>query len=210
MKESFEREIQVAEWDPEIFTAIIRFIYSDQVLFSQDTQTDRVWSLFMAAKYYGLDRLLRLCEQFLISEKLSLETVCLLWNVSAEVDAKQVEAACRKYFEQQFENIIVHPCDNFNYLHKDLFLNALKSEDLMVSDQDKVAKAVLKWGQAQMSNPNTNITKQELFCTFFPLLRLRRKNPSGSLPSVEDLKKAVGISCAGFDSELRDQRSYVW
>lgn len=187
MKETFQNEIEVNAWDPEVFTAIIRFIYSDQVLFGPETQVDRVWALYMAARYYQLERLLRLCEQFLITERLSIDTVCLLWNTSIDLDAKEVEAASRKYFEQHFEEIT--EAESFVYINKDLLLSALKSEELIVSNQDKVAQAILKWGRAQMGM-GINITKQELFCTFFPLLRsVKRKwNPT---QNIEEIKKTV-------------------
>lgn len=201
MKETFQNEIEVNAWDPEVFTAIIRFIYSDQVLFGPETQVDRVWSLYMAARYYQLDRLLRLCEQFLISERLSIDTVCLLWNTSIDLDAKDVEIAARKYFEQHFEEIT--EAETFVYLNKDLLLSALKSEELFVSNQDKVAQAILKWGRAQMGM-GVNITKQELFCTFFPLLRsIKRKwNPS---QNIDEIKKAVCSCPFSFSDSFRWQ-----
>jgi len=189
MKESFQQEIEINAWDPEIFMAVLKFIYSDQIVFSSETQTDKVWALHMAAKYYNLDRLLKLCEQFLIGEKLDLEGVCLLWNtsVSVEIDAKQVAAACRKYFETHFEAIST--TEGFSMLNKELFLDVLGSEDLIISSQEKVSEAVLKWGRIQMSK-NDGITKQELFCQFFPLLRMRRKWAPMNL-SLEETKNAV-------------------
>lgn len=186
MKESFQKEIEVKAWDPEIFITVIRFIYSDQVLFSAQTQLDRVWSLFMAAKYYGLDRLQRLCEQFIVLEKITADCVCLLWNTSLEMDAKEVEACCRRYFAHNFETATVS--DGFQFLHRDLFLSALKSPELIVSNQDKVAQAVLSWGRAQMSNPASGVSKQDLFTTFFPLLRMPHRT---SL--VEQVKQSVSL-----------------
>jgi len=173
MKESYQKEIEVKAWDPSIFIAIIRFIYTDQVLFTAETVVESIWGLFTASRYYGLERLQKLCQQFLINEKLSLETVCLLWNTASELDAKEVQETCTNYFLQHFENIM--HTEGFISLHRDLFLAALRSSELMVSDPDKVSQAVLHWGRAQMNNPNSNITKQELFCTFFPLLRLKRR-----------------------------------
>jgi len=176
MKESFQTEITVTEWEPELFMAVLRFIYSDQVLFSTLTSNEFIWELYMAAKYYSLDRLARLCEQAVISDKISIETVCLLWNTASELDSKPVEQACIRFMEQNFEQIV--KTDHYFILPKELFLYVLQAEGLVVSSQDVVSEAIRRWAKAQTDVYGVDtVSKQELFYQFFPLQRIHRKCP---------------------------------
>lgn len=188
MKESFLTEIEIHDWNPQVFMDVLKFIYSELVALTSSMTLEIVWELFMAAKYYGLDRLARLCEQHVVNERINNETVTLLWNTAREVDAKHVDQACNRYYEQNFEQIA--KTESFGVLPKELFLHILRSEDLVVSNQDVIPQAVIHWGQAQQElfGPEA-VSKQDIFVQFFPLLRLRRKwNPSDN---ITDLKNSV-------------------
>jgi len=113
----------------------------------------------------------------------------------AEVyEAKHVSASCLKYFEQNFETAI--KSEGFPNLDKQLFLQSLKSENLVVSTPDIINEAILIWGKAHThrnnsdsTTPSQAISKQELFYHFFPVLRQKRKwSPSNC---VADIKQSV-------------------
>jgi hypothetical protein len=185
MRESYQTEIIVSEWESDIFMAVLRFIYSDQVIFNATTPTEFIWSLFMAARYYGLDRLAVLCEQFMISARISLDTVCLLWNTASEVDNKSVAFACIQFIEQNFEQLV--KTDHYFILSKELFLRILLSENITVSSQDVLVEAIMKWTKAQIPLDVNGMENSDLY----QLLAHLRQRKRISNHNVADVKNAV-------------------
>lgn len=185
MRESFQTEIIISEWDSDVFMAVLRFIYSDQVLFNATTSTEFIWSLFMAARYYGLDRLALLCEQFVISARISMDTVCLLWNTATEVDNKSVALACVQFIEQNFEQLV--KTDHYLILPKELLLHILLSENLIVSAQDVMVEAIMKWIKAQTPGDARGMENTDLY----QLLTQLRQRKRAFNHNIADIKNAV-------------------
>lgn len=193
MKETFEteKEIEVSEWDPSIFETVMRFIYTDQLKLS-DFDLDSLWELYLAARYYGLDRLCKLCEHFLSTELLTPETASSIWKTAVDLDAKKTETACLRYFEQNFESI--SKTQSFLELPKELLMKVLRSEELVVSANHVIMDAILNWSKAQLADcENKTEAKKNLFCEFFPVLRMKRKWTQPQ--NLTAIKTAVGTCC---------------
>lgn len=174
MRETFASEIPIYEILPEIFVVVLKFIYSDQLfLDSSETPADKVFQIFDAARYYGLDRLMRYCENSLIEQYLCEETATDLWNSAVSINCPFVASACRQFYEERFENII--HLESFPYLDKTLFLILLESERLIVSSQQVLTQAIVAWGKVHTGSESENyLSKRDFIGIFFPLLRKPR------------------------------------
>lgn len=179
MLESRLDTIEIQNVEPQVFLAILHFIYTDQPpIHPQRTSPEEAWQLFDAARYYRLERLERVCESYLVNECLCEETATDLWNTAYQWNASNVNHSCKKYYLQHFENIVSH--ENFVNLNVDLLLIVLSSDDLIVSSQQIVVKAVIIWGKAHTLNPNNpelqpTFSCQEFVVMFFPYLHRNRR-----------------------------------
>jgi hypothetical protein len=176
MLESQRNEVDLQEWEPTVFVDVMKFIYSDQVFFSSASTLEYLWEIFLASKYFGVERMSRLCEQFISKEKLSMNNVCQLWKSASDYQAEQVELACIRFCEQKFEQVCNTP--GFVSLPKELFLHILGSDELQITSVEILTQAALVWAKNHLRDVSPQEMAERrrlLFGEIYPRIRTPRK-----------------------------------
>lgn len=102
---------------------MLEFIYSDQL---NDLQsTEQAIDVLVAANKYGLDRLKRLCEKYLVA-LIDLENVIELLYLSDLHQAMELKRMCINYTMQYFD--IVTKREEFKKLSKTILLELLQNK----------------------------------------------------------------------------------
>jgi len=134
MKETKEKEFLINDWEPDVFKAVLRFIYCDQMAWNPATDIDRIWDIFLAGKFYGLERLCRLCETFIVQEKMKTQQLPEIWNTAHELGANYTENCCYRIMELRFEKMV--KSEEFLSLPKEIFQKLVISEKLVLSSEE--------------------------------------------------------------------------
>ena len=99
---------------------LLEFIYSDQL--SDLESAEQAIDVLVAANKYGLDRLKRLCEKFLV-QMIDLENVVELLYLSDMHQAIELKRMCINYTMIYFD--IVTKREDFKKLSKTILLELL-------------------------------------------------------------------------------------
>ncbi|KAL6651430.1 hypothetical protein ACP70R_010355 [Stipagrostis hirtigluma subsp. patula] len=94
MKENTTRGIKIDDMEPQIFQALLHFIYTDLLPEScNDGRNAAMQHLLVAADRYGVERLRLVCESKL-SEAIDVETVATTLVLAEQHDLSQLRQAC--------------------------------------------------------------------------------------------------------------------
>ncbi|KMZ69660.1 BTB/POZ domain containing protein, expressed [Zostera marina] len=124
--DSDENEILVDDFEPEVFKAMLVFIYSDHFTFTGKEENLFGSKLLALADKYGLDRLRMLCESF-ICKDITIDSVCYILSLADQYHAFNLKAVCFKFVDQNL--LAVLQSTGFQYLKKTSL--SLQSELLM-------------------------------------------------------------------------------
>ena len=123
MRESEESVISVQDISLATFQKLLEFIYSDQL--SDLASADQAIDVLVAANKYGLDRLKRLCEKYLVA-LIDLENVIELLYLSDLHQAVELRRMCINFTMQYFD--IVTKREEFKKLSKTILLELLQNK----------------------------------------------------------------------------------
>ena len=104
------------------FKKVLEFIYSDQV---QLISAEQAIDILVAANKYGLDRLKRLCEKYLVGI-IDLENVIDLLYLSDMHQAMELKRMCINFTIAYFD--IITKKDEFKKLSKSILLELLQNK----------------------------------------------------------------------------------
>ncbi|KAK9168332.1 hypothetical protein Syun_000472 [Stephania yunnanensis] len=113
-------EIEMEDVEPSIFTAMLKFIYSDEL---PDTHEivgfglDRLEQLLVAADRFGLDRLKILCEAKL-GEEITTDTVATTLALAVQHNCTQLKTVCLKFAAAPGNLAVVMQSEGFRYLEQ--------------------------------------------------------------------------------------------
>uniref|UniRef100_A0A0D9ZQZ7 BTB domain-containing protein n=1 Tax=Oryza glumipatula TaxID=40148 RepID=A0A0D9ZQZ7_9ORYZ len=94
MKENGTQCIKIDDMEPEVFEALLHFIYTDRLPDScRDGKAAAMQHLLVAADRYGVDRLRLICERRL-SETIDVETVATTLVLAEQHHCSQLRRAC--------------------------------------------------------------------------------------------------------------------
>lgn len=94
MKENGTQCIKIDDMEPEVFEALLHFIYTDRLPDScRDGKAAAMQHLLVAADRYGVDRLRLICERRL-SETIDVETVATTLVLAEQHHCSQLRQAC--------------------------------------------------------------------------------------------------------------------
>ncbi|KAF3341697.1 BTB/POZ and MATH domain-containing protein 1-like isoform X1 [Carex littledalei] len=103
MSESKAKCIEIQDMEPQIFKAMLQFIYTDMLLPPSDDHNDQgvdedilAQYLIVAADRYALDRLKFICEDRL-AKKISAENVVTTLVLAAQHNCQQLKEICLDY-----------------------------------------------------------------------------------------------------------------
>lgn len=102
MKEGLEGRVTVAEVEPEVFGALLHFIYTDDLpeeLAEGGLDAAMAQHLLMAADRFQVPRLRRICEQRLL-ENLDVDTVCTTAAIADHNKAAELKRRCLEFIAQ--------------------------------------------------------------------------------------------------------------
>lgn len=120
MRETQESVISVQDISLPTFKKLLEFIYSDQLVKIENA--DQAIDVLVAANKYGLDRLKRLCEKYLVS-LIELDNVIELLYLSDMHQAIELKRMCINYTMIYFD--IVTKREDFKKLSKTILLELL-------------------------------------------------------------------------------------
>ena len=123
MRESEESIISVQDINLPTFMKLLEFIYSDQL--NDLESAEQAIDVLVAANKYGLDRLKRLCEKFLV-QLIDLENVVELLYLSDMHQAMELKRMCINFTMQYFD--IVTKREDFRKLSKSILLELLQNK----------------------------------------------------------------------------------
>jgi speckle-type POZ protein len=116
MKETTMKGIKIDDMEPEIFEALLHFIYTDSLPSNCDVdQNATLQHLLVAADRYGLDRLKAICEGML-SERIDVQTVGTTLALAEQHHCVQLKNACIGYLSSQDVLRVAKDTDGFKHL----------------------------------------------------------------------------------------------
>ncbi|KAI5010791.1 BTB/POZ and MATH domain-containing protein 1-like [Hordeum vulgare subsp. vulgare] len=97
LKENTARNVEVDEMEPQIFEALLRFMYTDAMPDDEDEgKTERVQHLLVAADRYGVDRLKIMCEDKLY-EGIDVDTVATTLLLAEQHHCEDLKETCIQF-----------------------------------------------------------------------------------------------------------------
>jgi hypothetical protein len=124
--ESTQRVVEMKEIDPSVFAQMIEFCYSDDV---EDLNGETILELLMAARLYGLDRLLGIVES-VVGYSLDLNNVTSILMTASMYQLQKLARACKFFVLSNWEAVA-------------------KSEgwqECSPAVRDKLTKTAISWG----------------------------------------------------------------
>lgn len=118
MKEKETHCIKIDDIDPEIFEALLHFIYTDSLLVDEhhkECEIAKLQHLLVASDRYGLDRLNVMCESKL-SECIDVETVATTLVLAEQHHCKDLKEACVEFMAPRNVLQAVMATDGFKHL----------------------------------------------------------------------------------------------
>ena len=131
MRESEESVISVQDINLPTFNKLLEFIYSDQL--NDLESAEQAIDVLVAANKYGLDRLKRLCEKFLVA-MIDLENVVELLYLSDMHQAMELKRMSINFTMQYFD--IVTKREDFKKLSKSILLELLQNKWRIATESD--------------------------------------------------------------------------
>uniref|UniRef100_A0ACD5V275 Uncharacterized protein n=1 Tax=Avena sativa TaxID=4498 RepID=A0ACD5V275_AVESA len=118
MKEKETKCIQIDDMDPQIFEALLHFVYTDLMQGDEHYKEGKIAKLqhlLVAADRYGLDRLKVMCEGRLC-EAIDVETVATTLVLADQHHCTDLQQACIKFMAPRSVLRDVMATDGFKYL----------------------------------------------------------------------------------------------
>ncbi|KAL0483379.1 hypothetical protein AKO1_014682 [Acrasis kona] len=91
-------EVEIQDASADIFYNILEFVYTDSTVLKQDT----VWDVYQGAKFYQLNNLLVLCQDFIVGS-LNENNVFQFWKRSQDLNAINVAEHCVLFIRNRYE-----------------------------------------------------------------------------------------------------------
>ena len=138
LAESTQRVVYIRQLDADILEAVVGFAYNSEIRLPED----RVLPLLVASDLLQVRTLFDECCKYL-STCLSPSN-CLSLKAFAELhNCKSLLRLCTRFSMDNFEEIV--QCEEFLHLPSDQLIDFISHDDVRVSGEEQVYKAVLQW-----------------------------------------------------------------
>uniref|UniRef100_A0A2C9L327 BTB domain-containing protein n=1 Tax=Biomphalaria glabrata TaxID=6526 RepID=A0A2C9L327_BIOGL len=151
MKETELKNVNFEDISSETFELILESIYTGHGVLTNDNVTD-IWR---AAHRLGIEFLVKECENFVI-KSLSVQNYVNYYKVGKFLNAVTVVDVVWAFFLKTFTTFSKE--QYFLELPMPDVLRLVKSQDLVVSSEDDVLKAILQWVEHNPSSERVNST----------------------------------------------------
>lgn len=139
-------EVELPDVEPSAFLALLRFLYSDEVLIGPET----VMTTLYTAKKYAVPALEQACVEFL-KKNLSTDNALLLLTQARLFDEPQLAAFCLETIDKSTSEAIT--ADGFTDIDLDTLKTVLERDTLGIREV-KLFKAVCRWAEAECNRRN--------------------------------------------------------
>lgn len=185
-----ESAIEIPDVEPMAFTALLKFVYTDEV----DIESESVMAVLYAAKKYAIQALEQQCVEFL-KDNIHSENVFMLLTQARLFDESVLAKMC-------LDNIDKNTCeamssDGFVDIDLDTLCLVLERDSLNIRES-KLFSAVTKWAEHACIKQEFEITAQNLRTVLGRAVMLIRY----PLMTVEEFAVQVAQSKILTDSEL--------
>jgi hypothetical protein len=136
-EESEPDPLVLSEVQPNIFLALLEFIYTNCCSLS----TDMVIDVLAASIEYGLDGLTKLCVRFM-RESIAVDTVCEFTQAALTYQQTTLQEECLNFIDGNTEEVF--KSQGFNELSEDALSFVLQSDQLQMDEEDILGK-VTEW-----------------------------------------------------------------
>ena len=137
-KENNLDSIELHDIEPEIFSALLNYIYSGQI----DLDENNVHELLLAGDMFELKEIVEFCCHYLsisLDEKNVLET----WKIANELKCSSLENDAEHYMLIHFRGLI--KLDSIKLFPQDLLRKIISHDNLIVDSEQQVLEAILIW-----------------------------------------------------------------
>uniref|UniRef100_A0A0X3P7T0 BTB domain-containing protein n=1 Tax=Schistocephalus solidus TaxID=70667 RepID=A0A0X3P7T0_SCHSO len=125
----------------EIVETVISYLYTGQIVIT----VANVKQVYALAKCLRLDRLEEWCQGFII-DRLHISNIADIWCLASATNAQIFKVPCMDLIKLHFEEFVNLPV--FAQMDYDTLLVLIESDDLCVSNEEKVVEAITKWIEA--------------------------------------------------------------
>lgn len=98
MKESITKEIIITDISHNVFLHFLGYIYSDFV----KIEPENVMELLCVADKYGITRLKRICELYILESQINFENVVQFLDVADRCNALELRSVCQDFIVENF------------------------------------------------------------------------------------------------------------
>ncbi|XP_066548001.1 BTB/POZ domain-containing protein 19 isoform X2 [Amia ocellicauda] len=186
-----ESPVVLSEVQPEVFLAVIEFLYTNCVTLNNYIALE----VLTSAVEYGLDDLRKLCVEF-ITDTLKVENVCEAMQAAVTYGQFDMKETCLTFIENHTREIV--KTRGFHEL-SDLALVPILQSDSLLIDELELLCAVREWAHVNsvvLEQPLPEVVKdavKELRLALLSpdeLTRLEKDNHKDSLVPVEQIAAA--------------------
>ncbi|VDL89584.1 unnamed protein product [Schistocephalus solidus] len=124
-----------------IVETVISYLYTGQIVIT----VANVKQVYALAKCLRLDRLEEWCQGFII-DRLHISNIADIWCLASATNAQIFKVPCMDLIKLHFEEFVNLPV--FAQMDYDTLLVLIESDDLCVSNEEKVVDAITKWIEA--------------------------------------------------------------
>ncbi|KAK3092291.1 hypothetical protein FSP39_000879 [Pinctada imbricata] len=183
--------INIPDIEKDIFLALLRFMYSEEVSITADNVTQ----ILYAARKYSVLQLARKCRDFL-EDNISTDNVSVILENAHIFDEEGLYQNCLSYiFQHPYECV---QSDQFSDLCRSCFERIMGSDDLQL-DEDLVLPIVMKWASKQCKKQDIPVTDENcrrvlgnlFYVVRFPIMNLQHfaDNVAGNCSALTEKEK---------------------
>lgn len=137
-KENNLNSIELHDIEPEIFSLLLRYIYSGQI----ELDENNVQEILFASDMLQLEEVVQFCCHYL-SVTLNEKNVLDIWKISNELDRLSLKNDAEHYILTHFRSLI--KLDMIKLISRDLLNQIFSSDDLIVDNEHQVFEAIIMW-----------------------------------------------------------------
>ncbi|KAI1704480.1 PHR domain-containing protein [Ditylenchus destructor] len=183
-------EIELVDVEPKALTALLTFLYTDEVSISPDS----VMSILYTAKKYAVPALETFCVNFL-KDNLNAENAFMLLSQARLFDESQLTELCLAIIDRDTTEALM--AEGFTDVDHDTLCNVLKRDSLRINELP-LFQALLRWSIEACKRKGMPITPENQRQILGPALRLVRY----SQMTVQEFAEHVALSKLLTDAEL--------
>lgn len=145
MSEATKREITIKGIDPPVLEAFITFAYTGEIQITPGN----VQATLIGASFLNIDSVRNFCCRY-IEERLTLENLLQVRSFASSFLCSNLISACDRIIHENFEHLVTLPAF-FAALTGPEFCKLLESDDLQVSNEERVFHSIIAWCEHQPS-----------------------------------------------------------